>query len=369
MRIPLVDLGWQHQQIADDVAEGVSRVIEASAFIQGPPVREFEEAFAAFCGVDHCIGVGSGTDALELAMRALGVGPGGEVIVPANSFIASALAVLRAGASVRLVDCEPDSYLIDVESVKSALGPETRAVMAVHLFGQIAPVERLRMAVGDIPIVEDAAQSQGASRHGVRAGALGEIAATSFYPGKNIGAYGDGGAVLTSDESLARVVRNLGNWGSPEKYHHPMVGFNSRLDTVQAVVLLSKLAHLSEWNRMRRDAARRYSAMLEDLEDVVAPQVAEGNEHVWHLYVVRVPLRDRVMARLHEVGIGVGVHYPIPMHLQGALAFLGHRPGDFPNVEGAAREMLSLPLYPGISESQQEEVVEVLGSSLRSARS
>lgn len=366
MTIPLVDLAWQHRQIADEVAEGIQRVIAESAFIRGPEVGDFESAFASFVNVSHCIGVASGTDALELAVRALGISSGDEVLVPANSFIASALAVLRAGAGVKLVDCDLDSYLMDLGAVAEALGPKVKAVMPVHLFGQMVPVESIRTLVGDLPVIEDAAQSQGASRNGKMAGSVGDIAATSFYPGKNIGAYGDAGAVLTNDAALAELVRNLGNWGSPQKYIHPMVGFNSRLDTVQAVVLTAKLARLGEWNRMRREAAQRYDAMLADADAVTVPRVLDGNEHVWHLYVVRVPARDHVMARMHEAGIGVGVHYPIPMHLQGALSFLGHRLGDFPNAERAAREMLSLPIYPGIEEEQQEEVVEVLLSAVAS---
>ena len=252
MKIPLVDLAWQHQEIAEEVMAGLEEVFAATAFIQGPQVRQFEDEFAAFCHVGNCVGVASGTDALEMAVRALGLGPEDEVIVPANSFIASALGVLRAGVKVRLVDCDPDTYLIDVEAVERAMTPKVKAVMPVHLFGQTAPVEQLSDVVGDVPIIEDGAQSQGATRFGKPSGSLGQIGATSFYPGKNIGAYGDAGAVLTDADDLAQLVRNLGNWGSPQKYHHPVVGFNSRLDTVQAVVLKAKLRHLADWNKQRR---------------------------------------------------------------------------------------------------------------------
>jgi dTDP-4-amino-4,6-dideoxygalactose transaminase len=338
--------------------------MRTTAFIQGPQVARFEQDFAEFCDVGHCVGVSSGTDALEMAVRGLGLGAGDVVIVPANSFIASTLGVIRAGAEVRLVDCDLDTYLIDVDAVERAMGPEVKAVMPVHLFGQTAPVEQLTEVIGDASIIEDAAQSQGASRHGRPAGSLGTVAATSFYPGKNIGAYGDAGAVLTDDEELARHVRNLGNWGSPQKYHHPVVGFNSRLDTMQAVVLSAKLARLSEWNKLRQDAADRYTDLLREEDRIVIPKVLAGNEHIWHLYVVRVPERDRVMAAMHADGIGVGVHYPIPMHLQGALAFMSHVEGDFPATEAAAREMLSLPMYPGITADQQQEVVESLRLAL-----
>jgi dTDP-4-amino-4,6-dideoxygalactose transaminase len=236
--------------------------------------------------------------------------------------------------------------------------------MPVHLFGQTAPVEELQQVIGDVPILEDAAQSQGAQRHGRPAGSLGRIAATSFYPGKNIGAYGDAGAVLTDDAELAEMVRNLGNWGSPQKYHHPVVGFNSRLDTIQAVVLKAKLAHLADWNKQRRAAAELYDDLLRSVDGVTPPVVLPGNEHVWHLYVVRVPNRDQVMSSMHTAGIGVSIHYPIPMHLQGALSSLGHHEGDFPVTEAAAREMLSLPMFPGITPEQQETVVGALDQAI-----
>jgi dTDP-4-amino-4,6-dideoxygalactose transaminase len=366
MRIPLVDLAWQHAEIADEVMSGLKEVMGTTAFIQGPQVARFEQDFAEFCEVAHCVGVSSGTDALEMAVRALGLGAGDVVIVPANSFIASTLGVIRAGAEVRLVDCDPDTYLIDTEAVERAMSPEVKAVMPVHLFGQTAPVEQLPEVIGDAFIIEDAAQSQGARRHGRPAGTLGTVAATSFYPGKNIGAYGDAGAVLTDDEDLARHVRNLGNWGSSQKYHHPVLGFNSRLDTMQAVVLSAKLARLSDWNKLRQQAADRYTDLLRDDDRIVLPKVLSGNEHIWHLYVIRVADRESVVTKLHEQGIGAGVHYPIPMHLQGALSFMGHGEGDFPATEAAAREMVSLPMYPGITAEQQEEVVDVLLSALDS---
>jgi len=364
MKVPLVDLGWQHRQIADEIGPGLERVMESNAFIHGPEVGEFERAFASFCDVYNCVGVASGTDALEMAVRALGIGASDVVLLPANTFIASALAVLRAGAGVKLVDCDPSTYLIDVGAIEKALTPDVRAVMPVHLFGQTAAVEEIREVSGEIPIIEDAAQSQGALRMGKPAGSLGTVAATSFYPGKNIGAYGDAGAVLTDDDHLAQTVRNLGNWGSPEKYHHPEIGFNSRLDTVQAVVLKAKLARLADWNKKRREAAELYHDLLGELGGVTTPATLAGNEHVWHLYVVRVQQRDRVVASMQADGIGVGIHYPIPLHLQGAVSFLGHHEGDFPVAESAAREMLSLPMFPGITSDQQELVVGALERAL-----
>lgn len=364
MNVPLVDLKWQHAEIVDEVTSGLAAVMANTAFIQGPQVAEFEQAFAAFCDVRNCVGVASGTDALEMAVRGLGLGAGDEVIVPANSFIASTLGVIRAGVQVKLVDCDPGTYLIDVDAVERAMSPKVKAIMPVHLFGQTAPVEELSAIVGDAAIIEDAAQSQGARRNGKLAGSLGHVAATSFYPGKNIGAYGDAGGVLTDDDELAQHVRNLGNWGSAQKYHHPVIGFNSRLDTMQAVVLSAKLARLAHWNKLRHEAADRYAELLQARGRVQPPVVLAGNEHIWHLYVVRVPERDRVLTLLHDDGIGAGVHYPIPMHLQHALSFMDHREGDFPATEEAAREMLSLPMFPGITTEQQEHVVDSLHRAL-----
>lgn len=364
MKVPLVDLGWQHREIADDINNGLREVMEETAFIQGPQLQVFEESFASFIGVAHCVGVGSGTDALELAVRALEIGPGDKVIVPANSFIASALGVLRAGAEVILVDCDPDTYMLDMELARYAIDDSVRAVMPVHLYGQIAPSDLLEGLPPNVEIIEDAAQSQGAMRHGRGSGSFGLVAATSFYPGKNIGAYGDGGAVLTNDAQIADRVRRLGNWGSDRKYHHPELGFNSRLDTLQAVVLSAKLKQLEKWNHAREAAAAIYENLLSGAERVSTPMVLDGNSHVWHLYVVRVPDRDRVLAGMNEAGVGAGVHYPVPMHLQGALAHLGYGPGSFPMTEAAAKEILSLPMHPGISESEQEFVVDVLLKAL-----
>ncbi len=368
MRVPLVDLSRQHAAIEDVVADGIADVIAETAFIQGSAVAAFEREYAEFCGVANCVAVGNGTDAIEFSIRALGLGRDDRVIVPANSFIASALGVIRAGVGVVLVDCDPDSYLIDVSAVADAMSPAVKAVMPVHLYGQVAEVERIQAVVGDAIIVEDGAQSQGAMRGGRHAGSLGLISAISFYPGKNLGAYGDAGAVLTHEDGLAERIRKLGNWGSVEKYQHPSLGFNSRLDTIQAVVLRAKLAHLDEWNAQRRVAAMRYDDLLQGLGDVVGPMTLEDNLHVWHLYVVRVPHRNAVLNLLHEKGVGAGIHYPTPMHLHGALGSLGYGPGDFPEAERASKEVLSLPIFPGITEHEQEYVVDSLRDALRSLR-
>jgi dTDP-4-amino-4,6-dideoxygalactose transaminase len=363
--IPLVDLKAQHAEIAAEVEAGFARVIAETAFILGPAVAEFETAFARFCGVPHCLGVGNGTDAIELILRALGLGPGDEVLVPANTFIATALGVLRAGAAPVLVDCDA-FFLMDPGQVEERITPRTRALLPVHLFGQIADMEALREIASrhGIALLEDAAQSQGARRHGRASGSLGDAAATSFYPGKNLGAYGDGGAVLTASDDIAAHVRKLRNWGSERKYHHPELGFNSRLDTLQAVVLAAKLRRLETWNAARRRAAARYDELLAGLPDVETPRTLPGNEHVWHLYVVRVPRRDEVLAKLNADGIGAGIHYPTPLHLHGAVRHLGYREGDFPQAEKAAAEILSLPLYPHLTDAQQDRVVDRLRAAL-----
>lgn len=359
--IPLVDLQAQHREIEAEVTAGMIRVMETGAFILGPSVAEFESAFARFCGVEHCIGVGNGTDALELMLRAYDIGPGHEVIVPANTFIATALAVVRAGATPVLVDCD-EHHLMDPAGVEARLTPRTRALLPVHLYGQTAEMEALQRLCDahGLLLLEDAAQSQGASRHGRRAGSLGAAAGTSFYPGKNLGAYGDAGAVLTSSAETADRVRRLRNWGSERKYHHPEIGFNSRLDTLQAVVLTAKLRRLDGWNEARREAAARYDALLAGVDGVTTPSTLPGNEHVWHLYVVRVPRRDETLARLHAAGIGAGIHYPTPLHFHGAMQHLGYGPGDFPMAERASNEILSLPLHPHLTGAQQERIVAVL---------
>lgn len=366
MSVPLVDLRAQQVEIDDEVKAGLAEVFAATAFIGGPAVADFEKAYADAMGIAHCVGVANGTDALELALRAGGVGRDDEVVLPANTFIATAEAVSRIGARPVLVDVDPDHLLIDPEAVRAAVTDRTRAIIPVHLFGQTAPVERLlpiATACGAV-IVEDAAQSQGASRFGRPAGGFGIAAGTSFYPGKNLGAAGDAGAVLTNDPDIAARVRTLSAHGSDRKYVHDVVGINSRLDTVQAVVLSAKLRRLARWNALRQEAADRYADLLTSMPEVRVPSSAEGNDDVWHLYVIRVPERDAVLAHLHAAGIGAGIHYPYPVHRTGAYAGLGLPSGSFPVAEQAAGEILSLPLYPHITAEQQQRVVQVLRTAL-----
>jgi dTDP-4-amino-4,6-dideoxygalactose transaminase len=363
--IPLVDLAAQQAEVAVEVAAGWQEILDCSSFVGGPHVAAFESEYAEFIGTSHCVGVGNGTDAIEIALRAFGVGPGDECIVPANTFVATAEAVSRAGAVPVLVDCaDDDTYLIDTAAVQAAVTPRTRAILPVHLYGQSAPVELLVPIAEQAGacIVEDAAQSQGARRDGVRAGSLGQAAATSFYPGKNLGAYGDAGAVLTNSAEASARMRMIRDHGSPRKYEHETLGFNSRMDALQAVVLSAKLRRLDKWNEGRRTAAARYDEMLAEIPGVTLPRTLAGNEHVWHLYVVRVQNRDRALQELHAAGAGAGIHYPVPVHLTGAYAGLGYAEGAFPVAE---RVILSLPLFAEITVGQQERIVSVLHGAVR----
>ena len=367
--VPLVDLAAQHAAVAQDVADGWARVLARTAFIDGPQVAGVRDRVRRVHRQPAIASASAnGTDAIEIALRGLGVGEGDEAILPANTFIATAEAVRRAGATPVLVDCADDgTYLIDPAATAAAVTPRTRAIIPVHLYGQAAAVEQLMPLAERIGgwVVEDAAQSQGARRHGAGAGALGHAAATSFYPGKNLGAYGDAGAVLTASADLATRLRAIRNHGSPRKYEHDVMGVNSRLDSLQAVVLSAKLRRLADWNAARRAAARRYDTLLGDIGEIVLPRTLDGNEHVWHLYVVRVPDRDRVLKELQAAGIGAGIHYPVPVHRTAAFAGLGYPDGAFPVTEQAAGEIISLPLFAEITAGQQERVALALKSALR----
>ncbi|MFC9921434.1 DegT/DnrJ/EryC1/StrS family aminotransferase [Rhodococcus sp. NPDC127527] len=355
-----MDLSLQHRRIAEDVEVVLRDVMANAEFVLGSRVERFEREFATYCGARHAVGVGNGTDAVEIALRSVGVGRGDEVILPANTFVATAEAVVRCGATPVLVDCDED-FLIDPALVGERLTSRTRAVIPVHLYGQMARVEAVREAVGaEVAIVEDAAQAQGAERFGRRAGSLGDVAATSFYPGKNLGAYGDAGAVLTDSDAAAESIRAFRNHGGVRKHEHVQIGVNSRLDGIQAAVLSIKLSLLDAWNKERQSAAVRYQELLAENEQIALPAVTEGNEHVWHLYVVRVPNRDRAVSDLNTHGIGAGIHYPTPVHLLPAFSVLGCREGDFPVAERLSKEILSLPIFPGITEEQQDAVAAAL---------
>jgi dTDP-4-amino-4,6-dideoxygalactose transaminase len=366
-QVPLVDLSIQTTDIEEEVRRGWDRVVARNAFVQGTEVAEFEEAFATYCGTKHCVGVGNGTDALELALRAVGVRPEDEVILPANTFVATAEAVVRVGAVPVLVDCDAGTYLIDPEQIANRVGPRTRALIPVHLYGQVADMDSIADALSGQPIavIEDAAQAQGARRNGTMAGQFGAATGTSFYPGKNLGAWGDAGAVLTDSDQVANQIRALRNHGGERRYEHHWIGTNSRLDTLQAVVLLAKLRFLDSWNDQRRQAAERYHELLGGLDQVTLPSVPEGSSPVWHLYVVQVAERDRVLSTLQAAGVGAGIHYPNPIHHLSGWRHLGlDRKDGFPVAERAAERIISLPLYPGITAAQQERVAEVLSDAL-----
>ncbi len=364
--VPFLDLAAQSAEVADEVLPAWQRLFESAGFIGGSEVEAFEREYAEYIGVEHVIGVSNGTDALELAYRAVGVGPGDEVIMPANTFIATAEAVSRIGAVQVFVDVDDEHLLIDPDAVEAAITDRTRVIAPVHLFGQTAPVERI-LPVADkhgLVVVEDAAQSHGASSSAGRAGALARVAATSFYPGKNLGAAGDAGAVMTDDADIAAFIRNVAAHGSSVKYLHDRVGMNARLDAIQAPVLRAKLVRLEGWNIARRAAADRYALLLADIDGVRLPSVRPGNTDVWHLYVVRVDERERVMAELGAAGIGSGIHYPTPVHLTAAYAGLGYQRGQFPVAEAAADRILSLPMFPHLGADQQERVTSALRSAV-----
>ncbi|MHC3000579.1 erythromycin biosynthesis sensory transduction protein eryC1 [Microbacterium sp. HJ5] len=370
MPVPFLDLAAQQAEVADEVIAVWRDQLTAASFIGGPEVEAFEHEYAEYIGVEHVVGVSNGTDALELAYRSIGVGPGDEIIMPANTFIATAEAASRIGAVPVFVDVDDDHLLIDPEAVEAAITSRTKVITPVHLFGQTAPMERITPIADKygLDVVEDAAQSQGASGSAGRAGALGRVAATSFYPGKNLGAAGDAGAVMTDDPDVAAQVRKLACHGSSTKYVHASIGMNARLDAVQAAVLRAKLRRLDTWNAARCEAARRYGELLEGIDGVRLPAVRPGNEDVWHLYVIRVDGRDRVVTQLGAADIGVGIHYPTPVHLTAAYSRLGHSRGEFPVAEKAAGEILSLPMFPHLTRDHLQAVANALQNAVLAAR-
>ena len=360
-RLQLVDLGRQYRSLKGEVDAALLKAIASTQYILGEELADFEKEFASFCEVEHCVGVGSGAAAIELALAAIGISEGDEVIVPANTFFGTVLPVLRLSATPVLVDCEEETATIDPERVAAAIGPRTKAVVAVHLYGQPADVDELDRLCTDnrLTLVEDACQAHGARYKGRRTGGLGRIAAFSFYPSKNLGAYGDGGAVTTDDADLAERIRLLRNVGQADKYTHVAVGSNERLDTIQAALLRVKLKHLDRWNELRRRHAHAYREALAATQ-VRTPEAAPWAEHAWHLYVVRAARRDGLRAALTEAGIGTAMHYRLPLHLQPALAHLGHGPGDFPVTEAWAEQLLSLPMFPELEEGEIERVASTI---------
>jgi dTDP-4-amino-4,6-dideoxygalactose transaminase len=363
--VRFVDLQAQIQSLQPALSEAIEAVLRRSDFVLGKDVDEFEREFAAYCGVAHAVGVDSGLSALELALRAAGIGPGAEVITQANTFIASAGAVLAVGARPVLVDCD-ENGAIRPEAVKHAMNARTRAIMPVHLFGRICDVEAI-VPLADtagVPVIEDACQAHGALLNGRRAGSFGLASAFSFYPAKNLGAFGDGGILITNSAEIAKSVRTLRSYGQKTKYEHVTLPLNHRLDTIQAAVLRVKLPHLDQWNARRQYLADAYREHLADVPIRIAPADAEGR-HVYHLFVIETDQRDALKAALARDGIETGIHYPIPLHEQVALKDLGYRAGDFPNTERLAARSLSLPMYPEMSLDQVERVTDGIRAYFR----
>jgi dTDP-4-amino-4,6-dideoxygalactose transaminase len=359
-KIPLVDLKAQYEAIAPEINEAMIAVLENTAFIQGSFAAEFERSFADYTGAAHCIGMGNGTDAIYVALRAAGIGEGDEVITAVNTFIATSEAITMTGATIRFVDVDPGTYNLDPDRLAEAITPKTKAVVPIHLYGHSADMDPIMEIAGqhNLFVLEDSAQAHGAEYKGKRVGTIGDAATFSFYPGKNLGAYGDAGAVVTNNKVLADKVRMLANHGRQSKYLHEMEGVNSRMDGLQGAVLSVKLRHLSDWTEARRNNAAYYGKNLAVMGEVVKrPRPASWANPVWHLYVIEVDRRDALKRWLNDRGIGAGIHYPVPLHMQPAYAHLNIPPGTFPVSETAADRILSLPMYPELTEEQMGEII------------
>ena len=358
MRVPFLDLKLAHEELRRELDDAYRRVMDSGRYILEQEVDAFEREFADYCGTQYCIGVGNGLDALHLVLRAYGIGGGDDVIVPAHTYIATWLAVSFCGARPVPVDCDPHTFNINPELIEAAITPRTKAIIAVHLYGQPADMDRIVDIARkfDLKVIEDAAQAHGARYKGQRAGNLGDAAGFSFYPGKNLGALGDAGAVVTNDPELANRVHMLGNYGAQIKYEHEFQGVNSRLDALQAAFLRTKLKYLDQWNERRQRTAAGYLSVLTDVPELMLPLVPQWADPVWHLFVVRHQQRDRLQQFLSAKEIGTLIHYPIPPHLSKAYAASGWRIGDFPITERLAKTVLSLPMGPHLADAMQAEV-------------
>ncbi len=362
MKVPFLDLKAHHRPLRDEFLQAIAEVVDSGAFAGGRFVEEFEKDFAKYCGTESAIGVGSGTEALLLALKALDVGPGDEVITVPSTFIATAEAISHAGANPVFVDVCENTCNMDPDRLEGAVSAKTKAIIPVHLFGQpadMAPILEFARRKG-LPVIEDAAQAHGATYRGQKAGSMGDLGCFSFYPGKNLGAFGEGGAVVTNNKEFDERIRMLRDHGQSKKYHHKMVGWNSRMDGIQGAVLRIKLRHLERNIDLRNSRARRYIQRLKDLDKVVLPKGMPDVRHVWHLFAVRVEQRDEIMRLLGEHGVACGIHYPIPVHLQGAYRSLGYKRGDFPIAERCAEEFVSLPMYPELGDEQIDHVADSL---------
>ncbi|MBE9120950.1 DegT/DnrJ/EryC1/StrS family aminotransferase [Tychonema sp. LEGE 07199] len=371
-KVPFVNLSLQHQPIQSQIAAVIGKIIQEGDFILGQALAEFETAFAAASGVQYGVGVACGTDAIALGLQACGINPGDEIIVPANTFIATVIAVIQAKAIPILVDCDPETALIDLTAAETAITSKTKAIIPVHLYGQmVSPSQLLDFANRhNLIIFEDAAQAHLAEREGYRAGSVGKAAAFSFYPSKNLGCFGDGGMLITNDAELAKTMRTFRNYGALSKYLHTEIGTNSRLDNLQAAILNIKLPYLEKWNRDRNLAAQHYNTLLEPLKHKGIVPIANHSSlgHIYHIYAIHIteksPIdRHTLQQKLAQEGIETGIHYPVPCHLQPAYQHLGN-PGDFPHAETLCQQILSLPMYPGLSNTQIEQVVQAIGRSL-----
>lgn len=373
MKIPFVDLGAQYKELKKEINKAISEAIKRGDFILGQDVKLFETEFAKFCNTQNAVGVSSGTEALFLALKSLGIGQGDEVIVPAFTYIATALAVSYTGAKPVFVDIDEDSYNINAREIKSVIRKNTKAIIPVHLYGQPANMpEILKIAKQyNLKIIEDCAQAHGASIKMTNdkwrlTGNLGDVGCFSFYPSKNLGGMGDGGIITTNNKEIYEKLLRLRNYGRISKYEHIIIGYNSRLDTLQAAILRVKLKKINEWNNMRRNAAGIYNKLLQNVYEVITPKTTDSSKHVYHVYAVRVRNRDKILRILQDKGIDVLIHYPIPLHLQAAYKDLGYKKGDFPISETVANEIISLPMYPHIKTSQIKFVTDSIKKALRS---
>ena len=359
--IPYLDLAAQYSALRSEVLKALEEICESTAFAQGPATSEFEAEFAAYCGVHHCVSLNSGTSALHLALRCLDVGPGDEVVTVSMTFIATAWAISYVGAKPVFVDIDPVRRTLDPDKLEAAITSRTKAIIPVHLYGMPAEIDRI-VAIAErhgLPVIEDAAQAHGAKYRGKRVGQFGKIACFSFYPGKNLGAYGEGGALITNDASIAQRARSLRDHAQSQKYFHDEIGYNYRMDSFQGAVLSIKLKHLDDWNAARIDRARCYTDLLKD-SSYKLPAHFSDSECVWHCYVIETSERDRVRSALQDAGIQTAVHYPLPVHLQKAYAHLGYQSGDLPVTEALCEQCLSLPIYPELSKEKISRVASVL---------
>ena len=359
MGVPFLDLRQQYWSIKDEVDAGIRQVMDSCRFVLGENVRSFEKEFASFCGTEYAIGVANGTDALRLTLLACGIGKGNEVITVPNTFIATTGAISQTGAKIVFVDVNSSTYNIDVSQIEGAINERTRAILPVHLFGQPADMDPIMEVARkyNLEVIEDACQAHGAEYKGKKAGSIGDVGCFSFYPSKNLGAFGDGGMVVTNSDEIAQRVRMFRDYGQIKKYEHLVEGYNSRLDEIQAAILRVKLKKLNEWNNLRRGNTSIYDELLKDVDEVITPSKAEYAKHVYHLYVIRTKKRDKLQEWLKSKGIGTGLHYPVPLHLQKVYEYLGYKEGDFPVTEKCAKEILSLPMFPELTKAQIEKAV------------